>query len=95
MDYTSDSDVSDDTRDLVSQGLASARRKRTKIMLNLDRSPQRRLVSNTDITSVRHQMRAESLNDAASTRELDPLIKTVNTSQNHNTNIGQRYYKPR
>jgi len=56
-------------------------------MLNLDSFPQRRLVPNTDITSVRHQLRAESLNDAASTRELDPLLRTVNTSQNHNNRL--------
>jgi len=92
MDYTSDSDVSEDTRDLVNQGLASARRKRTNVRSNLDSIIQRRLVPSTDTPSVRHQSWTETLNDAASTRELDPLIRIVNTNQNHN--ISMLYVRP-
>jgi len=84
MEYTSDSDVSDDTRDLISQGLASARRKRSNVRSNLDSVTQRRLVPNTDISSVRHPMWTENIDDAASTRELDTLRGIINTSQNHN-----------
>jgi len=84
MDYTSDSDVSEDTRDLVNQGLASVRRKRTKVVGNSDDVCQPRLVPNTDISSVRHQTWTEDSIGAASARDLNPLMRTINTSQNHN-----------
>jgi len=87
MEYTSDLDVSEDTRDLVNQGLASARRKRINVVSNLDSVIQRRLVPNTDIPSVRHPPWTGNLNDAASTREPDPLKGIINTSQNHNNII--------
>jgi len=87
MEYTSDSDVSDDTRELVSQGLASARRKRSNVRSNIDSVTQRRLVLNTDTSSVRHPVWTENIDDAASTRELDTLRGVINTSQNHNSTM--------
>jgi len=84
-DYTSDSDVSDDTRELVNQGLASARCKREKVTARSDPSAQRRLVPNTDISSVRHQMLTENSIDAALTRDLKQSGRIIDTSQNHNS----------
>jgi len=84
-EYTSDSDVSDDTRDLVNQGLASARRKRAKLSARTESISHRRLVPNTDIPSVRHQMLLENSIDAALTRDLNQSGRRIDTSQNHNT----------
>jgi len=39
MEYTSDSDVSEDTQELVRQGLASVKRKRMTTSLRLERPP--------------------------------------------------------
>jgi len=83
-DYTSDSDVSEDTRELVNQGLASARRKRAKLSARPDTMPQRRLVPNTDISSVRHQMLIENSIDAALTHDLNQSGRIIGTSPNHN-----------
>jgi len=84
-DYTSDSDVSEDTRERVNLGLASAMRKRANLSVRPDTLPQRRLVLNTDISSVRHQMLTENSIDAASTRDLNQSGRIIDISQNHNT----------
>jgi len=63
------------------------RRKRTKLVENSEEVCQWRLVPNTDISSVRHQMWTEDSIGAASARDLNPLIRTINTSQNHNSVI--------
>jgi len=86
-DYTSDSDVSEDTRELVNLGLASARRKRAKLSARAEKLPQWRLVPNTDTSSVRHQMLTENSIDAALTRDLNQSGRIIDISQNHNNII--------
>jgi len=54
MEYTSDSDLSEDTRDLVSQGLASVKRKRRTVTAQPESVRDRFSDSNMDISSVRH-----------------------------------------
>jgi len=71
MDYTSDSDVSEDTRDLISQGLASVKRKRLSTASQTMRTSERVSVPNIDITSVRHPLCQESSNGATSTHGLN------------------------
>jgi len=86
-DYTSDSDVSEDTRELIDQGLASVRRKRVKLSARPESISHRRLVPNTDIPSVRHQILLENSIDAASTRDLNQSGRRIDASQNHNNVI--------
>jgi len=58
MDYTSDSDISENTRDLVSQGLVSAKRKRFNTASQIrERVP----VPNMDTSSVRSPLRREAV----------------------------------
>jgi len=52
--YTSDSDLSEDTRDLVNRGLATVRRKWRIIASQSEGVCERFLDSNMDIPSVRH-----------------------------------------
>jgi len=54
MDYTSDSDLSDDTRDLVDRGLASVKRKRRMHTTQPDGVLGRTLDSNMDTFNVQH-----------------------------------------
>jgi len=56
MDYTSDSDASENTRELESQGLASVKRKRVKLASKADSVRERPSVPNMDISSVRHHL---------------------------------------
>jgi len=56
MDYTSDSDVSEDTRDLVRQGLASVKRKRVTIASYPERAHERLSVVNMDTSNIRHPL---------------------------------------
>jgi len=86
MDYNSDSDISDDTRDLVSQGLASVKRKRfstaalaERIGLR-DRAP----VPNMDTSNVRSPLRREAVNDDTSTHGLYSTDKEIVNGQNCN-----------
>jgi len=53
-EYTSDSDLSEDTRDLVNRGLATVWRKRRIIASQSEGIRERFLYSNMDISSVRH-----------------------------------------
>jgi len=57
MDYTSDSDLSDDTRELVSKGLAIVKCKRRMTMEQTDGVQERFLESNMDTSNVRHPLR--------------------------------------
>jgi len=52
MEYTSDSDFGEDTRDLVSQGLASVKRKRRTVAAQSDGVRERFSDPNMDISSV-------------------------------------------
>jgi len=52
METTSDSDISEGTQDLVRQGLASVRRKRIRVALQLERLPERFSVHNMDTSRI-------------------------------------------
>jgi len=54
MEYTSDSDLSDDTRDLVSRGLASVKRKRRLTTMQSDGVRERFSDSNMDTSNIGH-----------------------------------------
>jgi len=54
MDYTSDSDLSDDTRELVNQGLASVKRKRRVNITQTAGGYDRFSDSIMDSSNVRH-----------------------------------------
>jgi len=92
MDYTSDSDVSDDTRDLVMQGLASVRRKRTTTALQSDRVYERFPVPNMDNYNIRHPLYQEGINGASSTHGLNMVAKESGIGQNRNS-INQKKLK--
>jgi len=84
MDYTSDSDVSEDTRDLIDQGLASVKRKRLSTASQTRRTSGRTLVFNMDIPSVRHPLCQEASIGATSTHGLHIADRKVAIGQNHN-----------
>jgi len=63
MDYTSESDISDNTRELVSQGLASVKRNRFNTASQLERERDRVSVPNMDTSNVRSPLRREAVND--------------------------------
>jgi len=63
MDYTSDSDISEDTRDLVSQGLESVKRKRSSTTSQLAHEHDRVSVPNMDTSHVRSPLRREAVNN--------------------------------
>jgi len=87
MEYTSDSDLSEDTRDLVIQGFASVKRKQRIVAAQSDRVREGFLDSNMDIPSVRHLSWRGALNGDTLTHGLGTTgIETV-TSQNYNNMI--------
>jgi len=87
MEYTSDSDLSEDTRDLVSQGLASVKRKRKIVTTQSDGVRERFPDSNMDISSVRHpSRRGVSIGDTW-THGLATAGAETAISQNHNKNF--------
>jgi len=87
MEFTSDSDVSDDTRDLVRQGLASVRRKRTTVALQPERLRERLSVPNMDTYSIRHPLCQGGSTGATSTHGLYPTDREFVKGQNHNNLI--------
>jgi len=84
MDYTSDSDVSDGTRELVRQGLASVRRKRASAASQPDHVYGRLPVPDTDNYNIRHP---DGINGAASIHGLNILAKEIVNGQNRNISI--------
>jgi len=87
MDYTSDSDVSEDTRELVRQGLASVKRKRVAITSQPERTRERTLVPNMDPSQIRHPLRDERVIGASSTQGLNQIEVEIVQDQNHNNII--------
>jgi len=85
MEYTSDSDVSDDTRELVRQGLATVKRKRVTIALQPERLRERLSVSNMDTSHIRHPLCQDGLIGANSIHGLNPADREIANGQNHNT----------
>jgi len=84
MDYTSDSDVSDDTRELVTQGLASVKRKRKIDTIQSAGVHDHFLDSNMDTFNVRHSSRREASIGDTSTHGLLTAGVEIAISQNHN-----------
>jgi len=85
MDYTSDSDVSDGTKELVRQGLASVRRKRTSTASRPDRVYGRFPVPDTDNYNIGHPLCPDGINGAASIHGLYIVAKKIVNGQNRNT----------
>jgi len=89
MDYTSDSDVSEDTQELVRQGLASVKRKRVTMSLGPERPRERLSVSNMDMSNIRHPLCQEGPNGATSTHGLNIASREIAIGQNHNSIMGK------
>jgi len=87
MDYTSDSDDSDDTRELIEQGLASARRRRVTITPQSDNVRDRASVHDMDISSVRHPSSRDASNGDAPIHSLTPTCRGPVGGQVHNSLI--------
>jgi len=83
-DYTSDSDISEDTRDLVRQGLASVKRKRRVTTSRIGRLSEQIPVHNMDTSSVRSQLRREAVNGDTSTHGNIIIDRAISNAQNHN-----------
>jgi len=84
MEYTSDSNLSDDTRELVRQGLASVKRKRVTTALRAERPRERLSVPIMDTSQLRHPFRHDSTNGATSTHGLILTEGETAHGQNHN-----------
>jgi len=87
MDYTSDSDISENTQDLVRQGLASVKRKRMIPVIRPERLRERQSVSNMDISSIRHPLLPETLNGVSSTHGVNIATREIAIDRNHNNTI--------
>jgi len=84
MDYTSDSDISDGTRDLVQRGLASVKRRRTTNRSQRERPRERTSVTDMDPSQIRHPLREERVIGASSTHGLNLIEVEIVQAQNHN-----------
>jgi len=84
MDYTSDSDISEDTQELVRQGLASVKGKRMPTSIRPERPHERQTVSNTDTSSIRHPLYQEGLNGVSSTHGVNIANREIAIERNHN-----------
>jgi len=89
MDFTSDSDVSDGTRDLVRQGLASVKRRRVMTTTQRERPRERTSVPDMDPSQIRHPLPDEKVNGASSTQGLNPIEGKIVQDQNHNTGTAE------
>jgi len=84
MDYTSDSDVSEDTRDLIRQGLASVKRKRSTLTSYPERAHERLSTISMDTSNIRHPLSHEGTNGVSSTHGQNVAGREIATGQNHN-----------
>jgi len=89
MEYTSDSDVSDDTRDLVRRGLASVKRKRLTISSYPERAHERTSAVNMDTSNIRHPLNQEGPNGVSSTHGQSLAEREIANGQNHNMAIAK------
>jgi len=87
MDYTSDSDLNDDTRELVNQGLASVKRKRRLNITQPAGVHDRFSDSIMDTSNVRPPSRREASIGDTSTHGLMTAGAEIAISQNHNSII--------
>jgi len=85
MEYTSDFDVSGDTRYLVRQGLATVKRKQVTVALQPERLRERPFVPNMDISHIRHPLCPDGLKGATSTHGLDSVERELANGQNYNS----------
>jgi len=86
-DYTSDSEISEDTRELVTQGLASVKRKRIRTTSRIGRLREQVPVHNMDTSSVRSHLRREAVNGDTSTHGNVTSDRKISNAQNHNIYI--------
>jgi len=85
MEYTSDSDLSDDTPELVNKGLASVKRKRRTTMMQSDGVHERFLASNMDTYNICHPSgRGVPFGDTSTHGLAAADVETAN-SLNHNS----------
>jgi len=84
-DTTSDSDVSEYTQDLIRQGLASVRRKRIRVAVELERPTERLSVPNMDTSRIRLPLDQDGLVRVALTHGLISAGRESVEMQNHNT----------
>jgi len=84
MDYTSDSDISEDTKDLVSQGLASVKRKRLITASYTGRIRERISVPNMDTSNVRSPLWREAATGDTSIHGLVSTDRKIVNGQIHN-----------
>jgi len=87
LDYTSDSDISDDTRELVRQGLATVKRKRKTVASRTERLHERLSIPDIDTSQIRHPLRYEGLIGATSTQGLNMTDREICNGQNYNKSI--------
>jgi len=85
MDYTSDSDISENTQDLVRQGLASVKRKRMIASSHPERPRERTSVSNMDTSNIRHPLCQDGPNGVTSTHGFNIASMEIAIERNHNT----------
>jgi len=86
-EYTSDSDISEDTRELVRQGLATVKRKRKTVAFRTERLRERPSVPAMDTSQIRHPSRNEGATGAISTHGLNLNEREIVYGQNHNNTI--------
>jgi len=87
MDYTSDSDISEGTQELVRQGLVSVKRKRMITSIRPERPRECQTVSNMDTSSIRHPLYQEGLNGVSSTHGVKIATREPAIERNHNIGI--------
>jgi len=83
-EYTSDSDVSEDTREMVRQGFATVRRKRKTVAFRAERLRERPLVPDMNTSQIRHPLHREGAISAASTQGLNISDREMSLGQNYN-----------
>jgi len=84
---TSDSDVSEYTQDLIRQGLASVRRKRIRISVELERPTECLSVPNMDTSRIRLPLDQDGLVSVALTHGLSSAGRESVEMQNHNNYV--------
>jgi len=84
MEYTSDSDISEDTQELVRQGLASVKRKRMITQSPPKLLSERLLVSNMDTSNIWHPLCQEGPNGVTSTHGFNIASTEMAIERNHN-----------
>jgi len=84
MDYTSDSDISEDTRNLVSQGLASFKHRRFSTASQVGQIRECLSIPNMDTSNVRSPLWCEATIGDTSTHGLVSTEGEISNGQNHN-----------